>query len=102
MMNRFLVAVLFGSLFVLPVSGQQCGRLRFMEVDSNKVYAKGQNIRYEEAHGVYTGLLSADSLYFVCPGKITVTKRGSLAPGEAFEDGSVYIYIRRAIDRQWT
>ncbi len=101
-MKISVVPVLLGLLFSLPACAQQCARLQLMEVDSTKVYAAGQKVRYEEAHGAYTGLLSADSLYFLCPGKITVTKRGSSAPGEAFENGSVYIYIRRATDRQWT
>jgi hypothetical protein len=98
---RLLLASL-GLLFALPALGQQCGRLQFLEVDSDKVYAPGQKIKHDEAHGVYTGLLSADSIYFFCPVTLTVTKRGSLAKFENYEDGSLTVLVRRATDRQWT
>ncbi len=101
-MKASITIVFLGSLFALPASAQQCNRLRFMEVDSNRVYSGGQKVRYGEAHGVYTGFLPANTLYFMCPGKLTVSKRGSLAPGETFEEGSANVFIRRATDHQWT
>ncbi len=96
-------AILFlGLLSAWPAAAQRCSRLRFMEVDSDKVYSPGQKIKFDEPHGVYTGLLSADSTYFFCPVNLTVTKRGSLAKYENYEDGSLTVFVRRATDRQWT
>ncbi|SRR6266852_7911872 len=91
-------------LFILPLStyGQKCGRLRFFDVDSRRVYHAGQKIRYDEAHGAYTGLISVDTMYFLCPIRKSVTKSGSLAPGENYEDGAILAYVRRATDSRWT
>lgn len=101
-MNIRLLLAPLSLLFALPAPAQQCARLRFMEVDSDRVYTGGQKIKYDDAHGVYTGTLSADSLYFFCPVKLTATKRGSLAKNESYEDGSLTVLVRRATDRQWT
>jgi hypothetical protein len=92
-------------LLSLPFSAfaqQQCDRLHFLEVDSDKTYRPGQQIKYDEAHGVYTGLMSVDTMYFMCPIKKTVKKSGSLAPGEIYEDGSVSVFVRKATDRSWS
>src|SRR6266849_2165170 len=97
-MNMRVPILPLSLLFALPAAAQQCSRLRFMEVDSDKVYSLGQKIKYDEPHGVYMGLLSADSTYFFCPIQLTVTKRGSLAKYENYEDGFLTVLVRRATD----
>ena len=99
---RLASVVILSLLFTLPALAQQCSRLQFMEVDSNKVYRPGQKIKYDEPHGVYTGLLSVDTAYFFCPIKLTVKKRGSTAPHETYEGGTISLYMRSATVRQWS
>ena len=71
--------ILLSSPFSAVAQQQQpCARLHFLEVDSERVYRPGQQIKYDEPHGVYRGLMSVNTMYFMCPVKTSVKKRGSL------------------------
>ena len=96
---RLAIALL---VFAPIASAQSCPRLHFLEVDSTKTYEVGQQIKYDQPHGVYTGTLKANNLYFVCPVALTVTKRGSLGKDETFEEGTISLLIRKAVDANWT
>lgn len=97
-----LISVVAVLVFAPVASAQSCQRLHFLEVDSTKTYQAGQKIKYDEPHGVYTGMLETNKLYFVCPVTLTVTKRGSLAKGETFEEGTISLFIRKSVDAKWT
>lgn len=99
------IIVFTAMLFAWPLSmsAHPCNRLHVLDLDSEKIYQPGQMIRYEQAHGSYSGLFSADSTYFVCPVTLTVKER-SAAPshGEEHENGSLLLYVRHATDSHWT
>jgi hypothetical protein len=101
-MNR--VALLSAIFVVCSVSthAQECPRLHFFEVDSDKVYRAGQKVQSEEPHGVDSGWMSVDTMSFVCPLRNSIKKSGSLAPGETYEEGSLVVSMRRATDGRWS
>jgi hypothetical protein len=101
-----VVAVLF-ILLVLPRSARaQCDHLHYYDVDSDKVYKAGQQIRYMETRGAYTGFLSVDDMYFACSTKVVVKTHKSLGSSgsfEAFDDtGTVTVHYRKATDTVWS
>ncbi len=88
---------------VTSASAQQvCGRLQYFEVDSNRTYNPGQQIRYMEARGAYSGFLNAGSLYFVCPNNVSVKTHKSTGTGSFDETGTVTIHFRPATDPKWS
>jgi hypothetical protein len=82
---------------------QACGRLQYYDVDSDKVYAPGQQIRYMETRGAYSGFLSVDSMYFVCPTKVSIKTHKASSDGFLVDDtGTVTIRFRRATEAGWS
>jgi hypothetical protein len=98
------VALLAAILAIGPVSAhaQKCGHLQLMDVDSDRVYDAHEEIKYDEPHGVYTGLINTDQLYFICPIRSSVSSSGSRTRYETYEEGTILVYVRHATDRQWT
>lgn len=98
--GAFLLAI----CAVWPVSShaQKCGRLQVMDVDSDRVYSAHDEIKYDEPHGVFSGEMSVDTLYFVCPIRSTASSSGGQSRYETFEAGTVVVLLRRATERQWT
>jgi hypothetical protein len=90
-------------LFIAPLSARaQCDHLHYYDVDSNTVYKAGQQIRYMETRGAYSGFLSVDDVYFACPTKI-ITKTHKANGPDFFDDtGSVTIHYRKATDTKWS
>jgi hypothetical protein len=70
-------------------------------MDSNKVYSPGTRIKYEEPHGIYDGLISVDTMLFMCPSKIAI-KKSSREPDLTGEEGQITAQMRRATERNWT
>lgn len=98
------IALLAAICAIGPVSAhaQKCGRLQFMDVDSDRVYDAHEEVKYDEAHGVYSGMVNTDQLYFVCPIRSAASLSDSRSRFETYEEGTILVYVRHATDRQWT
>ena len=96
-----LLAAVF-CMWTASAHAQRCGRLQVMDVDSDRVYNPHDEIRYDDPHGIYSGLMSVDTLYFVCPIRSSSIGTGPRARFETYEEGSILVYVRRATDKQWT
>jgi hypothetical protein len=81
---------------------QRCGRLQVMDVDSDRVYNPHDEIKYDEPHGIYSGQMSVDTLFFVCPIRSSISASEGRTRYETYEQGAILVYVRRATDRQWT
>jgi hypothetical protein len=70
-------------------------------LDANRVYVAGQQVKVDEPHGVYTGLLVMDDYYFLNPLIVSEAERKSEG-GTAFAvRGSLLVEVRHAINSAW-
>ena len=65
-------------------------------VNANRVYSPGQNVKVDEPHGVYTGVILMDDYYFLRPLAVTETERKTDATM-----GSLSASVRRATSPTW-
>src|SRR5450432_1935370 len=65
-------------------------------LNANKVYSPGQQVRVEEPHGAYSGLITMDAYYFFRPNSVIETRRTQ--NGVA---GTVSASVRSAISPSW-
>jgi hypothetical protein len=96
----FLVAVC--AIWPMSSNAQKCAHLQFMDVDSDRVYNAHEEIKYDEPHGIYSGQMSVDTLYFVCPIRSALSTNANQNQNETFQEGTIVVLVRRATDRQWT
>src|SRR5437867_1907256 len=70
-------------------------------LDANHVYRAAEQVRVEEPHGVYSGLMSMDGVYFVRPVNVTITRRNKVSNSLFNWDGGLVADVRHAIGATW-
>jgi cyanophycinase len=72
-------------------------------LDANKVYSPGQKIKFEEPHGVFSGLISMDGSYFFRFLSVTETERQQYPGSQGFfgVKGTVSASVRLATSSSW-
>jgi len=88
------------SILLLVTFGQQ-SIPGYPMLDANHVYRPGEQVRVEEPHGVYSGLMSMDGVYFVRPGNVTITRRNKVSNTLSNWDGGLVADIRQATKAGW-
>lgn len=101
-MKKIALLAAICAMWTASAHAQKCSRMQLMDMDSDRVYSAHEEIKYEEPHGVYSGLVNADRLYFVCPIRSSVSPSALQSRYETYEVGTIVVYVRRATDRQWT
>ena len=69
-------------------------------LDASRVYSAGQNIRVEEPHGTYSGLILMDNYYFLRPTSLTEAERKQDTYGLAVK-GTMTVAVRHTIESSW-
>jgi Putative metallopeptidase len=105
---RFRIALCLGLSVMSASSAQNTGNASrsvngYPIPDANKVYSVGQQIRVEEPHGAYTGLILMDKYYFFRPISVTETERKQYPGQDGFfaVKGTVSASVRRAVGPSW-
>jgi hypothetical protein len=70
-------------------------------LDSNHVYRPDEQVRVEKPHGVNSGLLTMDRVYFVRPVNVTVARRTNLSNSSFNWDGGLVADVRHATSAAW-
>jgi len=70
-------------------------------LDANHVYRPGEQVRVEAPHGVYSGLLAMDGVYFVRPVNVTITRRNKVSNSLFNWDGGLVADVRHSTSAAW-
>jgi hypothetical protein len=89
-----LIASAFGHVPKQTVRG-------YPMLDANHIYRPGEQVRVEKSHGVNSGVLTMDSVYFVRPVNVTITQRNKLSNSLFNWDGGLVADVRHATSAAW-
>src|SRR6516225_9404898 len=96
-----LLASMFGSqpTFALPPGSSSVNG--YPMLDANRVYTAGQQVKIDEPHGVYTGLIAMDDYLFLNPLVLGESQRKEEGPGAFGVNGTMAVEIRQATSPTW-
>jgi hypothetical protein len=70
-------------------------------LDANHVYRPDEQVRVEKPHGLNSGLLTMDRVYFVRPVTVTIARRTNLSNLSFMWDGGLVAEVRHATSAAW-